>query len=145
MSPSITLSTIDIILISLNSLILLIVIISYFKAHTGHCRGALVTKTKTPDGLVTREAKLSMHEAQHDNIHELQSLRHGRQQHIRILVNKLLKILKMSLFLTSDETYVNHETNKQNLSNSRTKFSNYILPDFFSGFSIQFSIKGCIL
>ena len=37
----------------------------------------------------------------------------------------------MSLFLTSDETYVEHETNFQNQSNSRTKFSNYILPDFF--------------
>ena len=76
MTPSISLSTIDIILITVNILILVIVIISYFKVHTGDCRGALVTKTKTPDGIVTREAKLSMHEAQHDNIHELQSLRH---------------------------------------------------------------------
>ena len=75
MNPSITLSTTDIILISLNTLILIIVILSYFKAHTGDCRGAVVTKTKTSDGFVTREAKLSMHEAQHDNIHELQSLR----------------------------------------------------------------------
>ena len=60
MNPSITLSTTDIILISLNTLI---VILSYFKAHTGDCRGAVVTKTKTSDGCVTREAKLSMHEA----------------------------------------------------------------------------------
>jgi len=56
-------------------------------------------------------------------------------------VNKLLKILKMSLFLTSDETYVNHETNKQNLSNSRTKFSNYILPDFFQDSPFNLALK----
>ena len=37
----------------------------------------------------------------------------------------------MSLFLTSDETYVNQDKNFQNKSNSRTNFSNYILPDFF--------------
>ena len=75
MSSSVTASTTDIILIALNIATLLIVILSFFKAHTGDCRGALVTKTKTPDGCVTREAKLSMHEAQNDNIHELQSLR----------------------------------------------------------------------
>lgn len=73
MNPSITLSTTDIILISLNTLI---VILSYFKAHTGDCRGAVVTKTKTSDGCVTREAKLSMHEAKLDNIQELQPLQH---------------------------------------------------------------------
>ena len=75
MSSTVTISTIDIILIVVNIATLLIVILSFFKTHTGDCRGALVTKTKTPDGCVTREAKLSMHEAQHDNIHELQSLR----------------------------------------------------------------------
>ena len=75
MSSTVVISTADIILISINIATLLIVILSFFKAHTGDCRGALVTKTKTPDGCVTREAKLSMHEAQHDNIHELQSLR----------------------------------------------------------------------
>ena len=75
MSSSVTVSTTDIILIVVNIATLLIVILSFFKTHTGDCRGALVTKTKTPDGCVTREAKLSMHEAQHDNIHELQSLR----------------------------------------------------------------------
>ena len=75
MSPAVTISTTDIILIALNIATLLLVILSYFKAHTGDCRGALVTKTKTPDGCVTREAKLSMHEAQHDNLHELQSFR----------------------------------------------------------------------
>ena len=75
MSSLVTLSTSDIILISLNVATLLLVILSYFKAHTGDCRGAFVTKTKTPDGCITREAKLSMHEAQHDNMHELQTLR----------------------------------------------------------------------
>ena len=75
MSSTVTISTIDIILIVVNIATLLIVILSFFKTHTGDCRGALVTKTKTPDGCVTREAKLSMHEAQHDNIPELQSLR----------------------------------------------------------------------
>ena len=77
MSSLVTLSTSDIILISMNVATLLIVIVSYFKAHTGDCRGVLVTKTKTPDGCVTREAKLSMHEPQHDNNHELQILRHN--------------------------------------------------------------------
>ena len=75
MSSSVTISTTDIILIAVNTVTLSIVILSFFKAHTGDCRGALVTKTKTPDGCVTREAKLSMHEAQHDNIHELKGLR----------------------------------------------------------------------
>ena len=75
MSSSFTISTTDIILIVVNITTFLIVILSFFKAHTGDCRGALVTKTKTPDGCVTREAKLSMHEAQHDNIHELKGLR----------------------------------------------------------------------
>ena len=75
MSSTLTISSTDIILLTVNIATLLLVILSYFKAHKGDCRGALVTKTKTPDGCVTREAKLSMHEAQHDNIHELQSLR----------------------------------------------------------------------
>ena len=75
MSSTVTISTIDIILIVVNIATLLIVILSFFKTHTGDCRGALVTKTKTPDGCVTREAKLSMHEAQHDNLNELQSFR----------------------------------------------------------------------
>ena len=75
MSSTVTVSTADIILLAVNIATLLLVILSYFKAHTGDCRGALGTKTKTPDGCVTREAKLSMHEAQHDNIHELQNLR----------------------------------------------------------------------
>ena len=35
----------------------------FFKAHTGYCRGAIVSKTQTSDGqCTTRRAKLSMHE-----------------------------------------------------------------------------------
>ena len=37
----------------------------------------------------------------------------------------------MSLFLTSDETYIDQRTDCCRGSNTRTNFSNYILPDFF--------------
>ena len=67
MNSQMTMSTYDIIMISLNIAILLVVILSFFKAHTGDCRGTVVTKTKTPDGCVTREAKLSMREKGHTN------------------------------------------------------------------------------
>ena len=67
MNSQMTMSTYDIIMISLNVAILLVVILSFFKAHTGDCRGTVVTKTKTPDGCVTREAKLSMREKGHTN------------------------------------------------------------------------------
>ena len=66
-SHYVTMSICDIILISLNIATLLVVILSFLKAHTGECRGAVVTKTKTPDGCVTREAKLSMREKGHTN------------------------------------------------------------------------------
>ena len=67
MNSHVTMSICDIILISLNVATLLVVILSFLKAHTGECRGAVVTKTKTPDGCVTREAKLSMREKGHPN------------------------------------------------------------------------------
>ena len=67
MNSYVTMSICDIILISLNIATLLVVILSFLKAHTGECRGAVVTKTKTPDGCVTREAKLSMREKGHPN------------------------------------------------------------------------------
>ena len=67
MNSQMTMSTYDIIMISLNIAILLVVILSFFKAHTGDCRGTVVTKTKTPDGCVTREAKLNMREKGHIN------------------------------------------------------------------------------
>ena len=66
MNSHVTMSICDI-LISLNVATLLVVILSFLKAHTGECRGAVVTKTKTPDGCVTREAKLSMREKGHPN------------------------------------------------------------------------------
>ena len=66
MNSHVTMSICDI-LISLNVATLLVVILSLLKAHTGECRGAVVTKTKTPDGCVTREAKLSMREKGHPN------------------------------------------------------------------------------
>lgn len=47
----------------------------------------------------------------------------------------------MTLFLTSDETYVRDETNFQNQTNSRTKFSNYILPDFFQDSPFNLALK----
>ena len=67
MNSQMTMSTYDKIMISLNIAILLVVILSFFKAHTGDCRGTVVIKTKTPDGCVTREAKLSMREKGHTN------------------------------------------------------------------------------
>ena len=47
----------------------------------------------------------------------------------------------MSLFLTSDETYINQNKNFQNESNSRTNFSNYILPDFFQDTPFNLALK----
>ena len=47
----------------------------------------------------------------------------------------------MSLFLTSDETYINQNLKFQNESNSRTKFSNYILPDFFQDAPFNLALK----
>lgn len=42
---------------------MIILLIQFFKTHTGNCRGAIVSKTQTGEGqFVTREAKLSMHE-----------------------------------------------------------------------------------
>jgi hypothetical protein len=60
------LSNIEIFSISVELITLLVVTLSFIKFHTGDCRGMLVSKTKSPDGqLVTREAKLSMHEFRH--------------------------------------------------------------------------------
>ena len=47
----------------------------------------------------------------------------------------------MSLFLTSDETYINQNNNSQNKSNSRTNFSNSILPDFFQDAPFNLALK----
>ena len=45
----------------------------------------------------------------------------------------------MSLFLTSDETYLNQSADRG--SNSRTNFSNYILPDFFQDAPFNLALK----
>ena len=47
----------------------------------------------------------------------------------------------MSLFLTSDETYINQNNNFRNESNSRTNFSNSILPDFFQDAPFNLALK----
>ena len=47
----------------------------------------------------------------------------------------------MSLFLTSDETYINQNKRFQSESNSRTNFSNYILPDFFQDAPFNLALK----
>jgi|TARA_Y100001956_G_C4112238_1_gene183021 hypothetical protein len=49
------------------------IIFFHVQAHATDCRGQVVTKTKTPEGLTcTREAKLSIHESAHTT--ELQTL-----------------------------------------------------------------------
>ena len=59
------LSNFEIFSVSIDLIILLMVTLTLVKFHTGDCRGMIVSKIKSPDGqLVTREAKLSMHEIQ---------------------------------------------------------------------------------
>ena len=63
----IDLSNFEIFSMSIDLIILLMVTLTLVKFHTGDCRGMIVSKIKTPDGqLVTREAKLSMHEFHQD-------------------------------------------------------------------------------
>ena len=67
------LNTADIVIISLEVLMLSLIIFFHIQTHATDCRGQLITKTKTPEGLTcTREAKLSIHEAGHAA--ELQAL-----------------------------------------------------------------------
>ena len=47
----------------------------------------------------------------------------------------------MSLFLTSDETYIDQSTDCCRGSNTRTNFSNYILPDFFQDSPFNLALK----
>ena len=47
----------------------------------------------------------------------------------------------MSLFLTSDETYIDQSTDCCRGSNTRTNFSNYILPDFFQDAPFNLALK----
>ena len=75
MTSEITFSTFEIISIALQLLTLIVVVSQFINTHKGDCRGAVVTTTQNPDGyLVTRQAKLSMHEMPHDTSHELQHL-----------------------------------------------------------------------
>ena len=61
------LSNFEIFSVSIDLIILLVVTLTLIKFHTGDCRGMIVSKIKSPDGqLVTREAKLSMHEFHQD-------------------------------------------------------------------------------
>lgn len=65
--PDITFKSFEIINIVFNISIVILLLFSIIKSHHGDCRGAVVSKTQNPDGqCVTREAKLSIHEAAHD-------------------------------------------------------------------------------
>ena len=78
MASEITFSTFEIVSIAFHLLTLIIVVSQFINTHKGDCRGAVVTTTQNPDGYcVTRQAKLSMREAPHDMVHELQHLEMG--------------------------------------------------------------------
>ena len=56
----------DIVIICLEIVLISMIIFFHVQAHATDCRGQVVTKTKTPEGLTcTREAKLSIHESAH--------------------------------------------------------------------------------
>ena len=60
--------TYDIVIITLNIFILLLMIFFHMQSHSSGCRGHLLSKTKTSDGhTVMREAKLSIHDADHSS------------------------------------------------------------------------------
>ena len=60
---SLSFTTFEIISLICHLVTVIILLIQFFKTHTGNCRGAIVSKTQTGEGqFVTREAKLSMHE-----------------------------------------------------------------------------------
>ena len=63
----------DIVIICLEIVLISMIIFFHVQAHATDCRGQVVTKTKTPEGLTcTREAKLSIPESAHTT--ELQTL-----------------------------------------------------------------------
>ena len=67
MSTEFTFSTFEIINIILHLLTLVIVSSLFINTHKGDCRGVVMSQKQNPDGhWVTREAKLSMHEAPHE-------------------------------------------------------------------------------
>ena len=75
MSPEVTFSTFEILSLIFNIFITILLIFQIIKSHHGDCRGAVVSKIQSSDGqCVTREAKLSMHEAPHEYHYELEKL-----------------------------------------------------------------------
>ena len=71
--------TADIVILCLEIGIISLLIFFHVQTHATDCRGQLITKTKTPEGrLCTRQAKLSIHEAQH--LTELQTLNENSQE-----------------------------------------------------------------
>ena len=68
---SISFTKFEIISLVCHLVTIIIILIQFFKTHTGNCRGSIVSKTQTGEGqFITREAKLSMHE----KVPELQPL-----------------------------------------------------------------------
>ena len=58
--------TYEIVNITLNIFILLLMTLFHIKSHSSDCQGHLLSKTKTSDGhTVIREADLSIHDADH--------------------------------------------------------------------------------
>lgn len=55
--------TSDMVIISLNIFIIIILFFSHIQLHKSNCRGQLISKTNTSDGHThTRQAKLSIRE-----------------------------------------------------------------------------------
>lgn len=68
-------SSFEIINISINLIILAMLLFQIIKSHHGDCRGAVISKIQSPDGqCVTREAKLSLHEAPHYELEPLENI-----------------------------------------------------------------------
>ena len=68
-------SSFEIINISINLIILALLLFQIIKSHHGDCRGAVISKIQSPDGqCVTREAKLSLHEAPHYELEPLENI-----------------------------------------------------------------------
>lgn len=60
-------TTFEIMNILINIIVLALLLFQIIKSHHGDCRGAVISKVQGPDGqCITREAKLSMHEAPHE-------------------------------------------------------------------------------
>ena len=75
MDPEVSFKTFEILSILIDLIILVIVFLQFINTHCGDCRGMIMSRTKTSDGqLVTRQAKLSMHEKQHESFTELKPI-----------------------------------------------------------------------